>query len=153
LVPGFLGNVQQYRPLETGHALAWVALPMFAIVWVVAVTIIYTSSRLILTLGLTLAAVACWFCARVDSSWAGNSFEIVELVLALGFACTYVGLVSSIVLEGLESGALTTMATTATFSGFMHFIRIFGGQVGASIMTRFISVREQLHSNLLGLHV
>jgi hypothetical protein len=31
LIPGFLGNVQQYRPLQTGHALAWVALPMFAV--------------------------------------------------------------------------------------------------------------------------
>ena len=36
LVPGFLGNIQQYRPLQTGHALAWVALPMFAVVWLVA---------------------------------------------------------------------------------------------------------------------
>jgi DHA2 family multidrug resistance protein len=35
----------------------------------------------------------------------------------------------------------------------MHFIRIFGGQVGVAAMTRFISVREQFHSNLLGLHV
>ena len=25
LVPGFLGNIQHYRPLETGHTLAWVA--------------------------------------------------------------------------------------------------------------------------------
>ena len=35
----------------------------------------------------------------------------------------------------------------------MHFVRIFGGQIGVAIMTRFISVREQFHSNLLGLHV
>ena len=34
----------------------------------------------------------------------------------------------------------------------MHFVRIFGGQIGVSVMTRFISVREQFHSNLLGLH-
>ena len=27
LVPGFLGNIQRYRPLETGHTLAWVAAP------------------------------------------------------------------------------------------------------------------------------
>jgi DHA2 family multidrug resistance protein len=57
------------------------------------------------------------------------------------------------VLEGFESGALTSAANAATFSGFMHFIRIFGGQVGAAAMTRFISVREKFHSNLLGLHV
>ena len=35
----------------------------------------------------------------------------------------------------------------------MHFIRIFGGEVGVAIMTRLISVREQFHSNRLGLNV
>jgi MFS transporter, DHA2 family, multidrug resistance protein len=48
---------------------------------------------------------------------------------------------------------LTSAANAATFSGFMHFIRIFGGEVGVAIMTRFTSVREQFHSNLLGLNV
>ena len=153
LVPGFLANIQQYRPIEVGHALAWVALPMFAVVWMVAAVIIYTSSRLILTFGLTIAAVTCWVCARVDSSWAGNSFQILELILAVGFACTYVGLVSSLVLEALDSGALGSVANVATFSGFMHFTRIFGGQIGVAVMTRFISLREQFHSNLLGLQV
>jgi len=153
LVPGFLGNIQRYRPLETGHALAWVAVPMFAVVWLVAVLIVRTNARLILTLGLTTAAVTCWVCTHVDSSWAGNSFQIIEVVLAVGFAATYIGLVSSIVLEALDAGALSSAANMATFSGFMHFMRIFGGQVGVAIMTRFISVREQFHSNLLGLHV
>jgi DHA2 family multidrug resistance protein len=89
----------------------------------------------------------------VDSSWAGKNFEIVDLLLSIGFAGAYIGLVSSIVLEGLEAGALTSATNAATFSGFMHFIRLFGGQVGVAIMTRFTAVREQYHSNMLGLHV
>jgi DHA2 family multidrug resistance protein len=153
LVPGFLGNIQKYRPLETGHTLAWVALPMFVVVWLVATSIIYTNSRLVLAVGLTLGALSCWICAHLDTSWAGNSFEIVELLLATGLACTYVGLVSSIVLEGLEAGALASAANAATFSGFMHFIRIFGGEVGVAVMTRLITVREEFHSNRLGLSV
>src|SRR4029077_2177581 len=36
---------------------------------------------------------------------------------------------------------------------FMHFIRVFGGQVGVAAMTRFLDVREKFHSNLLGLNV
>src|SRR5260370_37221695 len=86
LVPGYLGNVQHYRPLATGQALAWLAVPMFAVVWLVAVIIIYTNSRLILTFGLTIVAVVCWICARVDASWAGNSFATLELFLAAGFS-------------------------------------------------------------------
>ncbi|HEX4770829.1 MAG TPA: MFS transporter [Bryobacteraceae bacterium] len=153
LIPGFLGNIQRYRALQTGHALAWVAVPMFAVVWLVASAIIQTNTRLILAVGLTAASVGCWICAHLDSSWAGSSFEMVELLLATGFACTYVGLVGSLVLEALEAGVLTSAAKAATYSGFMHFIRIFGGQVGVSIMIRFISVREQFSSNMLGLNV
>src|SRR5215831_14942195 len=126
---------------------------MLAVVWLVAWMVIYSNSRLILTLGLTIVAAASWFCAHLDSSWAGSSFLIAELALAAGLACTYIGLVGSIVLEGLEAGALTSPTKAATFSGFMHFIRIFGGQVGAVAMARFISLREKFHSNLLGLNV
>jgi len=62
-------------------------------------------------------------------------------------------LVGSIVLEGLEAGALASATNAATFSGFMHFIRIFGGQLGVAAMTRVVTVRERFHSNMLGLHV
>jgi DHA2 family multidrug resistance protein len=62
-------------------------------------------------------------------------------------------MVGSIVLEALEAGALKSIANAATFSGLMHLVRIFGGCVGVAIMTRFLSVREQFHSNRLGLNV
>jgi MFS transporter, DHA2 family, multidrug resistance protein len=153
LVPGFLGNVQLYRPLETGQALAWVAVPMLGVVWLIAVVVIYTQSRLTLAIGLTTVAVGCLICARVDPSWSGKNFEAVELLLACGFACSFVGLIGSLVLEAIEAGALTSAVNAATYAGFMHFIRLFGGQVGVAVMVRFMSVREKLHSNLLGLHV
>jgi DHA2 family multidrug resistance protein len=153
LVPGFLSNIQQYRPLETGNALAWVAVPMFAVVWLIALIVIYTHSRLILALGLSIAAVGCWIFAHLDTSWSGASFETVEVLLACGFACSFIGLIGSLVLQGLEAGVLSSAANAATYSGFIHFIRLFGGQVGVAIMTHFISVREKFHSNLLGLHV
>jgi DHA2 family multidrug resistance protein len=153
LVPGFLNTIKGYRPLETGHALAWVAVPMLVVVWLVAWLTIHTNSRLTLASGLTLVAVACWICSRVDSAWAANNFEALELLLALGLAGSYVGLVSSIVLEALEGGALTSAANAATFSGFMHFIRLFGGQIGSSAMNRVVTVRERFHDNALGLHI
>jgi MFS transporter, DHA2 family, multidrug resistance protein len=153
LVPGFLGNIQQYRSLQIGHTLVWVAIPMFVVVWLVAAVIIHTTSRLTLSLGLTLASIACWICSHVDSTWAGTNFEVIELLLALGLADSYVGLVGSIVLDGIEAGVLKSAANAATFSGLMHFIRIFGGEVGVALMTRVLTVREQFHSNMLGLNV
>ncbi|MGA8596223.1 MAG: MFS transporter [Bryobacteraceae bacterium] len=153
LVPAFLGNIQRYRPVQTGQALAWVAVPQFVVVWLVAALIIRTNSRLILAVGLTTIAVSCWICAQVDASWAGTSFEAIELVLAIGLACAYIGMVGAIVLEALEAGALNSAANVATFSGLMHFVRIFGGEAGVAALTRLISVREKFHSNMLGLNV
>src|SRR5258708_28244121 len=100
-----------------------------------------------------IKSFVCLRWAHVDTSWSGDSFEIVELLLSLGLAGAYIGLVGSIVLEALEAGALTSAAKAATFSGFMHLMRLFGGQIGVAAMTRFIAVREQFHSNMLGLYV
>lgn len=153
LIPAFLGNIQNYRPIQTGHSLAWVAAPQFVVVWLVALIVIYTDARLVLAAGLTVIAIACWLFARVDSSWAGNSFQAIELALAIGFAFAYIGMVGSIVLDAVAGGALNSVANVTTFSGFMHFIRVFGGTVGVAIMTWLITVRERFHSNLLGLQV
>ncbi len=153
LVPSFLENIHDYRPLQIGDALAWVALPMFVTVWIIAIVVVFTNSRLILALGLSLAAVVCWHYSFIDSSWSGNNFEIWELLLSVGFACSHVGLVSSLILEAIQGGAMTSLAKAATVSGYAHFIRLLGGEVGATFMGHFVSAREKFHSNLLGLHV
>lgn len=153
LIPGFLANVQGYRALQTGQTLAWVAVPQLIVVWLVALTIIHTNSRLVMAVGFTVIASASWIFSHVDSSWAGTSFQMVELALTAGIACAYIGMVGSIVLEALESGALKSATNISTFSGLMHFTRIFGGTAGAAVLTRFISAREKFHSNMVGLHV
>lgn len=82
---------------------------MFAVVWLVAMLVIYTDSRLVVATGLAIAAAVCWLCANVDSAWAGENFAFLELALSVGFACAYIGLVSSIVLAMLEAGACQTL--------------------------------------------
>src|SRR5262249_14016172 len=51
------------------------------------------------------------------------------------------------------SGGMQKPQWILTFSAFFHTIRLFGGDIGAVMMGRFIAEREKLHSNLLGLHV
>jgi len=44
LVPGYLGAVQGYRPLETGRVLLWLAIPVL-VMGVVAARVCFSSSR------------------------------------------------------------------------------------------------------------
>jgi DHA2 family multidrug resistance protein len=152
-IPGFLGNIQQYRPIQTGMALAWVAAPQFVLVWIAAIATVFVQPRIVMAAGFATIAVACWMASHVDSSWAGNSFLIPELVFAVGVAAAFVGLVVNLLLLALEMGAMKNIASAATYSGCMHTMRLLGGQIGSVLLGRFLNDREKLHSNLLGQNV
>jgi DHA2 family multidrug resistance protein len=74
-------------------------------------------------------------------------------LLATGIAAAFVGLVVSLLLLAVEMGATTNVANTATYSAWMHTMRLLGGEIGAVTFSHFLAVREQLHSNILGQHV
>lgn len=152
-IPGFLGSIQQYRPIETGAALAWVAAPQFVLVWIAAIVTVFIQPRIVMAAGFATVAVGCWMASHLDSSWAGNSFFVPELLLAAGIAAAFVALVVNLLLLAVEMGAVTSVANTATYSAWMHTMRLLGGEIGSVIFGRFLAVREQLHSNLLGQHV
>jgi len=153
MIPGFLANIQGYRPIQTGQALAWVAVPQFVLVWVAAISMVFIPPRLVMAAGFSTIAVACWMASRVDPTWAGNSFQMPELVFALGVALAFVGLVTSLVLLALEMGAVTSVTNISTYSAWCHTVRLLGGQMGTALFTRFLNVQEKWHSNMLGQHV
>lgn len=110
-------------------------------------------SRLMMAAGFTCIAAASILNAHYTSAWSAANFYRSELLMGVGQSFAFIGLVSTIVLQAVFSGGLTKPQDALTFSAFLHIIRLFGGQIGVAYMTHFIAVREQLHSNLLGLHV
>jgi DHA2 family multidrug resistance protein len=153
IVPGFLGAIQQYRPIQTGGALAWVAAPQFVVVWVAAILAVFIQPRIVMAAGFTTIAIACWVASQIDSAWAGSSFRMIELALACGIGAAFVSLVTNIILQIVEMGAVKSVTNTATYSALMHTFRLLGGQIGAVAVGRYIAVREQFHSNLIGQNV
>lgn len=153
VIPSFLGGIAQYRPLQTGAALAWMSAPQFVVVWIAAIACVFIQPRIVMATGFVTVAVGCWMAAHVDSSWAGVSFVRPELVMALGVGVAFVGLVTNIILILVELDGLTSATNTVTYSAFMHTIRMMGGQIGAVTLGHFITVREEFHSNLIGQYV
>ena len=153
VLPSFLGALQQYRPLQTGAALAWVAGPQFVVVWIAAIASVFIQPRIVMAAAFTTIAVACWMSAHADSQWAGSSFTNPELLLAIGIGVAFVALVINILTLALEMGAVNSVTNMTTYAACMHAFRLMGGQIGSVIAGRFITVREHFHSNLLGLHV
>jgi DHA2 family multidrug resistance protein len=91
--------------------------------------------------------------AQVSSVWSGQNFWLSQAVMAVGLAFAFNAMVGSIVLEVIDSGALTRPVDVLTFAGFFQTARLFGGEAGSAFMQHFIPLREQFHSNILGLGV
>ena len=153
LIPAFLGAIHGYRPLETGRVLLWAVGPQLFVGLITAWVMRRIDNRLVMAAGFATVAVACLMNTRLTSAWAGNNFWASQLVIGVGLSVTFVGMVGSIVQQAVNSGAIFRPIDVLTYSAFIHCIRLFGGELGTAIMQRFIRVREQLHSNLIGLHV
>jgi len=98
-------------------------------------------------------AIACLFNAQVTSAWSGGNFLVSQIVIAFGLAVAFTALVGSFVQNAFDTGALSSPINLLTYASFIHCIRLFGGEAGTAMMQRLVSVREQFHSNMLGLQV
>ena len=139
---------------QIGPALIWSAVPLIPVAFTAALLLLRKfDPRLLFASGLACTALAAWLNSHYTSAWAAENFYRTELLAGVGQAFGFIGLVSCIVLQAIFSGGLAKPERVLTFSAFFHTIRLFGGTAGAIYMGHFFSVREQLHSNRLGLHV
>jgi DHA2 family multidrug resistance protein len=152
-IPSYLGSVKGYLPLQTGPVLLWLALPQLLCGLLAMYLLKYIDARIILTAGFGLVSIACFINAHLSSVWSGGNFLFTQLILAVGLAFAFNGLVGAIILEAINTGALTRPIDILTFAGYFQTVRIFGGEAGAALMQHFIPMREQFHSNILGLSV
>jgi DHA2 family multidrug resistance protein len=153
LVPQSL-SIHGFEADQIGPAVIWIAVPQLAVACVAALLLLRKiDSRLLMAIGFACMAFASYLNATYTSSWAAESYFRSELLMAVGQSFAFIGLVGSIVLDAVVSGALARPPAVLTYAAYFHLVRLLGGEVGVSFMTHFIAAREKLHSNLLGLHV
>ena len=146
--------VRGFDAAQIGPAILWTALPELLLAFLGAFLLNRGfDTRLLMAIGFAMIAFACLMNANFTSTWSAENYFRTELLMAVGQSFAFMGLVSSLILQAISSGALAVPQRTLTFSAFFHTVRLFGGQIGVAIMGRFIAEREKLHSNLLGLQV
>jgi len=153
LIPQTLA-IHGFEPDQIGPAIIWSAAPLLPLAFAAGLFLRENlDSRLLMAAGFACMAFAACLNAEITSAWSAANYYRTELLLGVGQSFAFIGLVSTIILQGIFSGGLSKPQWILTFSAFFHTIRLFGGQIGAVLMGHFIAQREKLHSNLLGLHV
>ena len=146
--------VRGFDAAQIGPAVLWTAIPELCLAFFAAHLLNKgLDSRLLMASGFAVMGSVCLMNANVTSAWAAENYFRTELLMAVGQSFAFVGLVSSIILQSFFSGALGAPSRILTFSAFFHCVRLFAGQIGVTVMARFIAEQEKVHSYLIGLHV
>ncbi|ORE90364.1 MFS transporter [Aurantimonas sp. 22II-16-19i] len=146
IIPAYLQVVQGYRALEIGSVLVWIALPQFVLVLPLAFLLGRIHARWTLGFGTALVALACAMSTALTGQWATADFLPGQVIQAVGQSLALTSLVVLIATSITPKEAVTVGA-------FIQMCRLFGGEIGIAFMETFLRVREQVHSNLVGLHV
>lgn len=153
LIPQSLA-IHGFEADQIGPAVIWSASPLLLVAFIAALLLLRKlDPRLLMAAGFTCMAFAACLNAGYTPAWSAANYYRTELLMGLGQAFAFIGLVGCIILQGIFSGGLAKPQWILTFSAFFHTIRLFGGTTGAVYMGHFLAEREKLHSNLLGLHV
>ena len=147
IIPTYLQTVQNFRELQVGAVLLWIALPQLLIVLPLGALLKRVDARWVLGFGTTLIGVACLMATNLTSRLGDRRFPAVagpagaRPVLRADRA------------RGRSLVHSINPADALTIGSLLQISRLFGGEIGTAFMQTFVRVREQMHSNLIGLHV
>ena len=146
IIPQYLITVQNYRAIEIGGVIKWVALPQFLSTPLVATILRFVDARVMMALGFALVGCACFMAGQLTQYWVGDDFLPSQFLQAVGQS---LGLTSLVwfALQHLEPSEIFT------FGAVLQTGRLFGAQLGNAFVQTFVRTREQTYSNLIGLHV
>jgi DHA2 family multidrug resistance protein len=146
IIPSYLQTVQTYRELQVGAVLLWIALPQLVIVLPLAALLQRIDGRWVLAFGTAVIGVACLMATNLTSQWAIDDFLPSQILQAIGQSFALTALIVVIIRSNKPADALM-------IGSLFQISRLFGGEIGTAFMQTFVRVREQVHSNLVGLHV
>jgi DHA2 family multidrug resistance protein len=147
LVPNFLSVVGLMRPEQSGVLLlTFGALPMVVLVPFSIVLLRYFDARAVVVLGFSAFAAANLWGTQLTHDWARGDFVGIVILQSIGQALTLL----PIIILAL-SNSDPTRATS--FAAYIQIMRLGGAEIGVALMGTWLRVREQIHSNYLGLHI
>jgi MFS transporter, DHA2 family, multidrug resistance protein len=147
LITNFLTTVGQFRPEQIGDILAiYTALPLIVVIFVVVYLLRRFDARIVAIVGFVSFAIAAWMGTRVTQAWSPETFIPMALAQSVGQGLTFTALL-------VFAMSNSNPARGTAFVAYIQFMRVDMIEITTSGMSTWLRVREQVHSQLIGLHV
>src|SRR6185436_21195247 len=83
---------------------------------------------------------------QLTHDWARGDFVTIVMLQSIGQAFTLLPII-------ILAVSNLNPARATSFAAYIQIMRLGGAEIGVALMGTWLRVREQIHSNTLGLHV
>jgi DHA2 family multidrug resistance protein len=146
VIPQFLARMQGYRALESGGFFLIAGLPTVALTPLIAWLCFKIDVRNLIAFGAIVFGAGVLVGTKMTSVWTGHEFMPALLLQTVG-ACFLSVPVMALVTEDIFVPEIPWLAS------MVQLTRTVGSSVGLALVGTVVRVREQVHSNITGLHV
>ncbi|WP_245156804.1 MFS transporter [Lysobacter arenosi] len=144
LPANYLGQIQNYRAMQTAPIGLIVALPQLVLGSLVALLLYrkWIDARLVFASGLALIALACLAASQLDADWNWKQFVAAQTLQAFGQPMAVVSMLFLIT-------SVVQPAEGPFISGTINALRAFGSMLGVAVVAQFTTVRARFHAEML----
>jgi DHA2 family multidrug resistance protein len=153
LVPSYLSLLNGYRPEQTGGVLAWTAAIELIAAPVAGLLLYRVDSRLMCAIGFMLSGISCLICSGATPDWTGETFVTSQIINSIGIAFALTGLIASILRSAMALGVLKSPVDMLTLSCWFQTCRLFGAEIGKTLLLRFLTVQGLYHYTVLAQNI
>jgi DHA2 family multidrug resistance protein len=144
--PLFLAAAHNLRPLQIGATLRWIAVPQIVAAPFVAFLLLYVDSRRVIIAGFAIVTIAFLLGTYITTDWVEGNFIPSQLLQGVGQTMIVTSTIYFLAKHLSPEYVLT-------FGALVQTTRLFGGQLGTTSIQIAQRVREQVYSNILGIHL
>ncbi len=141
-LPLYLAQIHSYNAMQIGEVIMWMGLPQLLLIPLMPQLMKIIHPKWLCTLGFLLFASANWLSAVLNPDFAGEQFDRVQLIRALGqpMIMVTISLIATIYLRPEDAGSASSL---------FNIVRNLGGAIGIALLSTLLDARSKLYFDYL----
>ncbi|SDU77523.1 MDR family MFS transporter [Pseudomonas sihuiensis] len=142
VLPLYLAQIQGYNAMQIGEVIMWMGVPQLFLIPLVPKLMKVISPKWLCALGFALFGAASFFSGVLNLDFAGEQFQHIQIVRALGqpLVMVTVSLIATAYILPQDAGSASSL---------FNILRNLGGAIGIALLATLLDARAKVYFDYL----
>ena len=142
VLPLYLAQIQGYNAMQIGEVIMWMGVPQLFLIPLVPKLMQIISPKWLCALGFALFGAASFFSGVLNPDFAGEQFQHIQIVRALGqpLVMVTVSLIATAYILPQDAGSASSL---------FNILRNLGGAIGIALLATLLDDRAKVYFDYL----